>query len=280
MASERFKPAPPGRRVAGRDTGEDLTVDKPHKPLLASFGKKSAGRNSQGKITVRHRGGGHKRLYRALDFLQDKFDIPATVATVEYDPNRSGRIGLLHYADGQKTYTLLPDGVKVGDIIICSKNKIELKTGNRLPLKFIPVGMMVCSVELEPGKGGELARSAGAGITVMAVEETRVLIKMPSGEQRYLPAECLATVGQVSNLEKRNIRLGKAGRKRWLGIRPSVRGKAMNPIDHPHGGGEGNQPIGLKGPKTPSGKWALGVKTRRSHRRSDSMIVRRRRRKK
>lgn len=280
MAIEKFKPTTPGRRFAGRDTGEDLTVAKPHKPLLSSLGKNSAGRNNQGKITVRHQGGGHKRLYRALDFLQDKFDIPATVATVEYDPNRSGRIGLLNYADGQKTYMLLPDGVKVGDIVLSSRNKIELKTGNRLPLKFVPVGMMVCNVELEPGKGGELARSAGAGMTVMAVEETRVLIKMPSGEQRYLPAECLATIGQVSNLEKRNIRLGKAGRKRWLGVRPSVRGKAMNPIDHPHGGGEGNQPIGLKGPKTPSGKWALGVKTRRSHRRSDSMIVRRRRRKK
>lgn len=275
MAIEKYKPTTPGRRKASRNTNVDLTSSHPHKYLTSPI-KRKAGRNNQGKITVRHQGGGHKKLYRCVDFKQNKFDIPAKVASIEYDPNRTGRIGLLQYADGEKRYVLLPEGVSKGDVVLTSRKKIEIKMGNRLPIKFIPPGMMIYNLELFPGTGSTVARSAGNGAVIMATEENKSQIKLPSGEMREVSGDCMATVGQVSNAEKRNIRLGKAGRTRWKGIRPRVRGKAMNPVDHPHGGGEGNQPIGLPGPRTPSGKWALGVRTRNKKKKSGVYIMQRR----
>ncbi|MDP3899511.1 MAG: 50S ribosomal protein L2 [bacterium] len=277
MGIKKVKPTTPGRRQASFDDFFDITETKPHKSLLKPR-PRQGGRNSQGKITIRHRGGGAKRNLRVIDFRQDKFDIPAKVATIEYDPNRGARIALLNYHDGEKRYIIAPDGLKVGDIIISSQKKIEIKTGNRLSLKYIPAGIEVCNVELQPGRGGQIARGAGNVIAVMAIDNGHAQIKMPSGEIRLVPEVCLATVGKVSNQDKRLIKLGKAGRRRHLGFKPNVRGKAMNPVDHPHGGGEGNQPIGLKAPKTPWGKKALGVKTRKP-KSSDKLILQRRRKK-
>lgn len=274
MAVKQYKPTTPGRRGASVLSSADITATRPHKALVGKR-QEHAGRNNHGKITVRHRGAGVKRMYRLVDFTQNKFDIPATVATIEYDPNRSARIALLKYRDGEHRYMLAPDGLQVGQTVLSSRKLVEVKVGNRMNLEYIPTGLMVHNIELIPGRGGRLVRSAGAGAILMSVEGGNALMKMPSGETRQVPKECQATIGQVSNLDWRNVRLGKAGRMRHYGIRPRVRGKAMNPVDHAHGGGEGNQPIGLKHPKTPWGKPALGVPTRR-RKGSDRYIVKRR----
>ena len=275
MGIKKVKPTTPGRRGASFDDFADITKTKPEKRLIIAK-KRKGGRNSRGKITIRHRGGGAKKYIRKIDFKRDKFDIPAKVAAIEYDPNRGARLALLHYADGAKRYIVAPIGLKVGDKIISSKKQIEIKKGNAMLIKFIPAGIAVYNVELEPGQGAKLARGAGNIIYVMGVEGKFAQIKMPSGEIRLIKKECLCTVGQASNPDKRHIKLGKAGRKRHLGIKPTVRGKAMNPVDHPHGGGEGNQPIGLKGPKTKWGRPALGVKTRKKKKKSNKLIIKRR----
>lgn len=275
MAIKKYKPTTPGRRKASVDTFEDVTAKKPHKRLLAKKSRK-AGRNAQGRITVRHRGGGAKKKYRIIDFKRDKYDIPAKVATIEYDPNRGARIALLNYADGEKRYMIASQETKVGDAVLSSQKKIEAATGNRMPIKHIPVGLFLHDIELVPGNGSKLVRGAGTSAQLMAVEGDKAQLKMPSGEIRTVSKDCSATIGAVSNPDKRRVRLGKAGRKRHKGIRPTVRGKVMNPVDHPHGGGEGRNPIGLKAPKTPWGKPALGVKTRRK-KASDKDIVRSRR---
>jgi large subunit ribosomal protein L2 len=274
MGIKKVKANTPGRRQATFDDFNDLTKFTPEKRLV-SIRRRRGGRNSQGKITIRHRGGGAKRMIRLIDFKRDKFNIPATVASIEYDPGHGARLALLNYADGEKRYIIAPTNLVVGDKVMSSKDLIEMKSGNALPLQFIPAGMAVSSVELEPGQGAKIARGAGNVVYVMGVEGKYAQIKMPSGEIRKVKKECLCTVGQASNPEKRHISLGKAGRTRHLGIRPTVRGTAMNPVDHPHGGGEGKQSIGLKHPKTPWGKPALGVKTRRKHP-SDRLIVKRR----
>lgn len=228
-----------------------------------------------GRITVRHHGGGHKQRYRLVDFRQDRLDAPAKALAVEYDPNRSSRLVLCEFQDHERRYILAPLGLKVGDVIVSSNAQAEIRSGNRMPLKFIPSGVMVHNIELIPGRGGKMGRSAGSGATVMALEAGMVHLKLPSGEIRMVPEMARASVGQVGNVDHRNVRLGKAGRMRWLGVRPTVRGKAMNPVDHPHGGGEGNQPVGLKsGPKTVYGKLALGVKTRRKNKVTTRFIVR------
>ncbi len=277
MGVRKYKPTSPGRRNSSVDDFADITTNKPYKPLTIHL-KENAGRNSQGKITVRHQGGGARHRYRVVDFSRrERLEQPATIETIEYDPNRNARICLISYADGTKSYIIGPDGVKVGDVIIASLKKQDVKPGNRLTLEFIPAGMMVHCVELEPGKRGLLARAAGNGVTVLSMEGQYVQAKLPSGEVRMFDKDCLATVGQVSNSEHRMIRWGSAGRMRHRGIRPSVRGKAMNPVDHPHGGGEGNQPIGLKHPKTPQGRPALGVKTRNKKKASSRFIIKRRR---
>jgi large subunit ribosomal protein L2 len=255
-------------------TFEEITKKEPEKSLVEIL-KKKAGRNMQGRITARHRGGGHKRKYRIIDFKRDKDGVPAKVAAIEYDPNRSARIALLHYKDGEKRYILAPVGLKVGDIVESGPNA-DIKPGNALPLSHIPVGTIVHNVELYPGKGGQLARAAGAAAQVMAKENGFATLRLPSGEMRMVPEECRATVGQVGNLEHENITLGKAGRSRWLGRRPHVRGSAMNPVDHPHGGGEGKAPIGRKHPVTPWGKPTLGYKTRKKNKPSDKYIIKRR----
>ncbi|MBI2426621.1 MAG: 50S ribosomal protein L2 [Candidatus Kerfeldbacteria bacterium] len=270
------KPTSPGRRKSSVDAFRDITKSTPEKALTEAL-HRGSGRNSQGKISVRHRGGGHARRYRLVDFRQEKLDMPATVLAVEYDPNRTARIALVEYGDKERRYILAPEGTRPGHIMLSSMNKIDVQPGNRLPLKHIPTGMLVYNLELVPGRGGKIVRSAGSSATIMALEGGFAHIKLPSGEVRMIPADARATVGQVSNIDYRNIRWGKAGRKRWLGIRPSVRGKAMNPVDHPHGGGEGNQPIGLKsGPKTYTGKLALGVKTRSHNKVTNRFIVKRR----
>jgi large subunit ribosomal protein L2 len=274
MGIKKVKANTPGRREATFDDFKDLTKFTPEKRLVSPK-KKRGGRNSQGKITVRHRGGGAKRSIRLVDFKRDKYDIPAVVAAIEYDPNRGARLALLNYTDGEKRYIIAPITMAVGDKVMSSKELIEIKPGNALALQFIPAGMAVSAVELEPGQGAKIARGAGNVVYVMGVEGKYAQIKMPSGEIRKVKKECLCTVGQASNPDKRHISLGKAGRTRHLGIRPTVRGSAMNPVDHPHGGGEGNQSIGLKHPKTPWGKPALGVKTRRK-RHSDRLIIKRR----
>lgn len=274
MPIKIYKPTSPGRRKASVDTFEDITKFEPEKKLIV-IKKKKAGR-SGGKITVRHRGGGAKRFIRIVDFKQDKFDMPAKVLAIEYDPNRSARIALVLYADGEKRYILAPLGLKVGDEILSSKGKIEYKLGNRMPLEWIPIGAMVCNIELRPGEGGKLVRGAGLGAQLLAVEGDYAHLKLPSGEIRVVPKSCAATVGQLSAPDRRLVRWGKAGRVRHKGIRPAVRGKAMNPVDHPHGGGEGHCPIGLKHPKTPWGKPALGVPTRKSGKWSDKFIIKRR----
>ncbi len=275
MGIKKVKPITPGRRKASFDDFSDITKSKPEKNLVM-IKKRSGGRNAQGKITIRHRGGGAKRFIRQLDFKRDKYDVPAKVAAIEYDPNRGARIALLHYVDGEKRYIISPAGLKPGEAIVSSKTKQEIKTGNAMPLKFIPAGISVYNVEMTPGKGARIARGAGNSVSVMGVEGKYAQIKLPSGEIRLLKKDCLCTIGQASNPDKRHVKLGSAGRKRHLGIKPTVRGSAMNPVDHPHGGGEGNQPIGLKHPKTPWGKPALGVKTRNPKKASSKLIIKRR----
>jgi large subunit ribosomal protein L2 len=274
MGIKKVRANTPGRRGATFDDGADITKNTPEKSLIV-IKKKTSGRNSQGKITVRHRGGGEKRYIRLIDFKRDKFDIPATVASIEYDPNRGARLALLHYADGEKRYIVAPLGLVVGEKIISSQNLVEIKVGNSMPVLHIPAGVAINNLEFEPGRGAKIARGAGNAVFVMGVEGKYAQIKMPSGEIRLVKKECLCTVGQASNPDKRHIVLGKAGRSRHMGIRPTVRGSAMNPVDHPHGGGEGNQSIGLRHPKTPWGKPALGVKTRRK-RSSNKLIIKRR----
>jgi len=274
VALKVYRPTSPGRRGMTGSTFEEITKDKPEKSLLLPL-KKRAGRNNQGKITVRHRGSGAKRRLRLLDFKRDKIGVPGRVAAIEYDPNRSGRIALIYYADGEKRYILTPLGLSVGDTIV-SGNDAEIKPGNTLPLKLIPSGTLIHNIELARGKGGQLVRSAGAAAQLMGKEGGYSLVRLPSSEMRRIRSDCFATVGQVGNVEHQSIKLGKAGRKRWLGWRPTVRGSAMSPRDHPHGGGEGRSPIGMPGPKTPWGKPALGYKTRKP-KASDRLIVRRRR---
>jgi large subunit ribosomal protein L2 len=254
-------------------TFEEITKDKPEKSLVVPL-KKRGGRNNQGRITVRHRGGGAKRKLRVIDFKRDKIGVPGRVAAIEYDPNRSARIALIHYADGEKRYILAPLGLNVGDTVM-SGSEAEVKTGNALPLNLIPTGTLVHNIELQPGKGGQLVRSAGTAAQVMVKEGEYVLVRLASGEMRRIRGECFATIGQVGNVEHQNIELGKAGRKRLMGWRPTVRGSAMTPRDHPHGGGEGRSPVGLPGPKTPWGKPALGYRTRKP-KASDKLIVKRR----
>lgn len=273
MPIRRYKPTSAGRRNMSVSTFEEITKKKPEPSLLAPLRKKG-GRNNNGRITVRHRGGGHKRAYRRIDFKRDKVGIEAKVAAIEYDPNRSARIALLHYVDGEKRYILAPVGLNVGDRVTSGVGS-DIRVGNALPLRSIPLGTQVHNVELEIGRGGVMVRSAGNSAQLMAKEGDYATLRMPSGEMRMVHLNCMATVGQVGNVDHQNIRIGKAGRKRWMGRRPEVRGSAMNPRDHPHGGGEGRAPIGLKGPKTKWGKPARGVKTRHNER-TDRFIIRRR----
>lgn len=273
MALKAYRPTSPGRRGMTSSTFEEITKTKPEKSLLLPL-KRKAGRNAQGKITVRHRGGGAKRRLRIIDLKRDKFGVPGRVAAIEYDPNRSARIALVYYADGEKRYILAPLGLNVGNIIK-SGSDAEIKPGNTLPLKLIPSGTQIHNIELQKGKGGQLVRSAGAAAQLMAKEGEYALVRLPSNEVRRVRSDCLATIGQIGNIDHQNINLGKAGRKRWLGWRPTVRGSAMSPRDHPHGGGEGRSPIGMPGPKTPWGKPALGYRTHKS-KPSDKMIVKRR----
>lgn len=272
MAIKKFKPTSPGRRFVTVSAFDELTTAKPEKSLLEPL-KKSGGRNKQGRLTVRHRGGGHKRQYRIIDFKRNKDGIPAKVATIEYDPNRSARIALLNYADGEKRYILAPVGLKVGMTVVSGQDA-DIKVGNALPLRNIPVGTMIHNIEMYPKGGGQLVRSAGTSAQLMAKEGKHANIRMPSGEMRLLLQDCRATIGQVGNVEHENITIGTAGRKRWMGIRPTVRGVVMNPVDHPHGGGEGRSPIG-RNPVTPWGKPALGARTRKK-KPSDKLIVKRR----
>ncbi|MGO0122803.1 50S ribosomal protein L2 [Desulfothermobacter acidiphilus] len=273
MGVKKHKPTSPGVRFVTTSTFEEITKAEPERSLVKPL-KKRAGRNSQGRITVRHRGGGHKRLYRVIDFKRDKDGVPAKVAAIEYDPNRSARIALLHYRDGEKRYILAPEGLEVGQEVM-SGPEADIKVGNALPLRHIPLGTMVHNIELNPGGGGKLVRAAGATAQIMAKEGDYAHLRMPSGEIRLIHLDCRATIGQVGNVEHENIVLGKAGRARRLGMRPSVRGAAMNPVDHPHGGGEGKAPVGLPHPKTPWGKPARGVRTRKA-KPSDKFIMRRR----
>jgi large subunit ribosomal protein L2 len=270
----KLKPTSPGVRQMTVADFSELTKKEPEKSLTEPL-KKTGGRNMYGRITTRHRGGGHKRLYRRIDFKRNKDGVPATVMALEYDPNRSARIALLQYADGEKRYILAPLGLKVGDQVQSGPGA-EIRPGNAMPLADMPVGTTVHNVELNPGQGGSMVRSAGTAAQLMAKEGRYALLRLPSGEIRRVLSQCRATVGQVGNVEHENITIGKAGRNRWLGRRPTVRGVVMNPVDHPHGGGEGKSPIGRKHPVTPWGKPALGVKTRKKHKRSDRLIVRRR----
>jgi large subunit ribosomal protein L2 len=274
MGIKQYKPTSPGRRGATGYTFEEITKRKPEKSLRVPLRKK-AGRNRQGRVTVRHRGGGAKRMLRLIDFKRDNFGVPGKVAAIEYDPNRSARIALVHYADGDKRYILWPVGLKVGDTVM-SGPEAEIRPGNALPMRRIPLGTAVHNVELSLKRGGQIVRSAGSSAQLMAKEERYVLLRLPSGEIRKVLADCLATIGQVGNVEHSQIKLGRAGRSRLMGRRPKVRGSAMSPRDHPHGGGEGKAPIGMPGPKTPWGKPALGYRTRR-RKGSDKYIVRRRR---
>ena len=273
MAVKIFRPTSPGRRGATGSTFEEITKSKPEKSLTRPL-KRKAGRNAHGRITVRHRGGGAKRKLRIIDFKRNKTGVPGTVKSIEYDPNRSARIALIFYADGDKRYILAPVGMNVGDVIKSGEGA-DIKPGNALPMNQIPSGTMIHNIEMQPGRGGQLVRSAGIAAQLQALEGKYALIRLPSGEVRWINSVCLATIGQVGNLDHQGIKLGKAGRKRWLGWRPTVRGSAMNPNDHPHGGGEGRSPIGMPGPKTPWGKPALGYKTRKP-KASDRMIVKRR----
>ena len=274
MSIKLFKPTTNARRNMSVTDYSELSKVTPEKSLLKPL-KKNSGRNSYGRITVRHRGGGNRRKYRVIDFKRTKFDVTATVKTLEYDPNRSAHIALLEYADGEKAYILAPVGLKVGDTVVAGPSA-DIKPGNALPLTNIPVGTFIHNVELYPGKGGQLARAAGNAAQLMAKEGVYALLRLPSGELRNVPVQCMATVGQVGNLDHENVKIGKAGRTRHMGIRPTVRGSVMNPNDHPHGGGEGKSPIGRPGPVTPWGKPALGYKTRAKKNRSDKLIVKRR----
>ena len=273
MAIRLYKPTSPARRFMSVLTYEEITTNKPERSLLEP-NKKNAGRNKQGKITVRHQGGGNKTKYRIIDFKRDKKDIPAKVATIEYDPNRSAFIALLHYVDGEKRYILAPLGLKVGDKVI-SGETADIKSGNALPIQCIPVGTLIHNVELKPGRRGQMVRSAGLSAQLMAKEGKYAQVRLPSGEVRKVPVNAMATIGTVSNSDHENVRIGKAGRKRHMGIRPTVRGVVMNPCDHPHGGGEGKSPVGMPAPVTPWGKVALGLKTRKHKKYSNNMIVRR-----
>ena len=275
MAIKTFKPTTPSRRHMTVSAFEG--IDKKAKPerSLVESQKKHAGRNNTGKITVRHHGGGNRVKYRVIDFKRNKFDVPATVKTLEYDPNRSAFIALVEYEDGAKSYILAPDGLKVGDTIMAGPNA-DIKPGNALPFENIPVGTMIHNIELYPGKGAQLVRSAGVGAQLMAKENGKGMVRLPSGELRYVRLDCKATIGVVGNSDHSNVQLGKAGRTRHLGIRPTVRGSVMNPCDHPHGGGEGKSPIGRPSPVTPWGKPAMGYKTRKKNHRTDKQIARRR----
>lgn len=274
MAIKKYSPTTPSRRQMTVVDYSGLSKVEPEKSLLTPL-KKSAGRNNTGRITVRHKGGGNRRKYRIIDFKRDKTGIPATVMTIEYDPNRTSHICLLQYEDGEKRYILAPVGLNVGDTVIAS-NDADIKPGNSLPMSSIPVGTFIHNVELHPGKGGQLARSAGMQAQLMAKEGDYALLRLPSGEIRRVLIRCKATIGQVGNTDNENQTWGKAGRKRHMGIRPTVRGSVMNPVDHPHGGGEGKSPVGRPGPVTPWGKPALGYKTRNKKKQSDKYIVRRR----
>jgi large subunit ribosomal protein L2 len=273
MAVKKYKPVTPGTRGMTGYTFEEITKSKPERSLIVPL-RKSGGRNAYGRITVRHRGGGHRRFIRLVDFKRDKRDIPAKVAAIEYDPNRTARLALLNYADGEKRYIVAPVDLKVGDTVMAGA-KAEIRSGNALPIANIPVGTLIHNIEFKEGRGGQLVRSAGGAAQLLAKEGDFAQIRMPSGEVRLIHQVCYATVGQIGNLDHGNVKLGKAGRKRHKGIRPTVRGSAMSPRDHPHGGGEGRQPIGLPGPKSPWGKPTLGFKTRRN-KKTDQYIVRRR----
>lgn len=273
MGIKVYRPTSPGRRGMTGATFEEITRTRPEPSLVEPL-RKRGGRNVQGRVTVRHRGGGHKRLYRRIDFKRDKWGVPARVASIEYDPNRSSRVALLVYADGEKRYILAPLGLRVNDMVV-SGLEVEARVGNALPLGNVPLGTLVHAVELQPGRGAQLVRAAGVAARVLAKEGQYVTLRMPSGEMRLVRRECMATIGQVGNVDHSNINLGKAGRKRWLGRRPHVRGSAMSPRDHPHGGGEGRTPIGMPGPKSPWGKPTLGKKTRRN-KVTSRYIVRRR----
>jgi large subunit ribosomal protein L2 len=273
MPVKTYKPTSPGRRGMTGATFEEVTEIEPERSLLRPLNKR-AGRNAYGRITVRHRGGGHKRQYRVIDFKRDKAGVPARVRSIEYDPNRSARIALVVYADGEKRYIVAPLGLQVGDTVM-SGSDVEIRVGNALPLERIPLGTLVHNIELSPGRGGQVVRSAGTSAQLLAKEGDHVTLRLPSGEMRLVRKECMATVGQVGNVDHGNVKFGKAGRKRWLGYRPAVRGSAMTPRDHPHGGGEGRAPIGMSSPKSPWGKKTLGKKTRRN-KATDKYIVRRR----
>ncbi|HYL40306.1 MAG TPA: 50S ribosomal protein L2 [Candidatus Binatus sp.] len=275
MPLRSYKPTSPGRRGMTRSTFDEITTTEPHKPLLEPM-QRPSGRNNAGRLTVRHRGGGEKTHYRRIDFKRDKFGVPARIATVEYDPNRSARIGLLHYRDGEKRYMVLPNGLKVGDVVV-SGSDAEARVGNALPIANIPLGTTIHNIELVPGRGGQIVRSAGAAAQLLAKEGELAQVRLPSGEVRRVSIRCMATVGQVGNLDHENQSLGKAGRARHMGQRPEVRGVVMNPRDHPHGGGEGKSPTGMP-PKTPWGKPAMGYRTRRA-KTTGRLIVRSRRRK-
>jgi large subunit ribosomal protein L2 len=273
MPIKTYKPTSAGRRDMTGYTFEEITKKKPERSLTTAL-RKTGGRNNKGRVTVRHRGGGNKRRYRIIDFKRNKFDFKAEVIAIEYDPNRSARIALLQYEDGEKRYIIAPLGLKVGDVI-GNGPLAELRPGNTMAIKDIPVGTIIHNLELKPGKGAQVARSAGTSAQLLAKEGTYAAVRMPSGEMRYLHENCMATIGQVGNTEHGNVKLGKAGRRRWLGWRPTVRGTAQDPSSHPHGGGEGRSPIGMASPKTPWGKPALGVRTR-SNKRTDVFIIRRR----
>jgi large subunit ribosomal protein L2 len=275
VAVKSYRPTSAGRRHMTGYTFDEITKDKPEKALLKPL-KRKAGRNNTGRITVRHRGGGAKKRLRVIDFKRDKMGVPGKVAAIEYDPNRTARIALIFYVDGEKRYIIAPIDLNVGDMIKTGEGA-ELKPGNVLQLKNMPSGTMIHNIELQPGKGGQMVRGAGTAAQLMDKEGDYALIRLPSGEMRKVRSNCLATIGQVGNIDHQGIDLGKAGRKRWLGIRPTVRGSAMNPNDHPHGGGEGRSPIGMPGPKTPWGKPALGYKTRKKTKASNRLIVKRRR---
>ena len=273
MSIKVYNPTTNARRGMSVTDYSELSKVAPEKSLLRPL-KKNSGRNNYGRITVRHHGGGNRRKYRVIDFKRSKFDVEATVKTLEYDPNRSAHIALIEYVDGVKSYILAPVGLKVGDKVVAGPNA-DIKPGNALPLTNIPVGTFIHNVELYPGKGGQLARAAGNAAQLMAKEGVYALLRLPSGELRNVPVECMATIGQVGNTDHENVKIGKAGRTRHLGIRPTVRGSVMNPNDHPHGGGEGKSPIGRPGPVTPWGKPALGYKTRKKKKQSDKLIVKR-----
>lgn len=273
MGIKKYKPTSPGRRGMTVSTFEEITTATPEKSLLQPL-KKNGGRNNEGHLTMRHQGGGHKRRYRVIDFKRNKDGVPAKVASIEYDPNRTANIALLHYLDGEKRYILAPIGIGVGDVVVSGPDA-DIKPGNALPLANIPVGTVVHNVEMRPGNGGQIARSAGASVQLMAKEGKYAILRMPSGEMRMIGINCRATIGQVGNVDQENINLGKAGRNRWLGVRPANRGVVMNPVDHPHGGGEGRSPVG-RNPVTPWGKPALGTKTRKKKKASTKLIIKRR----